>query len=88
MRRGLYRVHGIDGRPDDVRVEDDGIEFPIEEGLYRTRGYQPSADDLPWQEEFFQKQIPADDAAGASDGAKAIREQARQEFRARFGRSS
>jgi hypothetical protein len=88
MRRGLYRIHGVDGRPDDVRVDDDGIDMPIEEGLYRTRGYQPAVDDLPWQEEFFQKKAPADDATGASDKAKASREQARQEFRARFGRSS
>ena len=41
MRRGLYRIHGMDGRPDDVRVEDDGIDMPLEEGLYRARGYLP-----------------------------------------------
>ena len=88
MRRGLYRIHGVDGRPDDVRVDDDGIDIPMEEALYRARGYLPSADALPWQEEYFLKRAPADDATGPSDKAKAIREQTRQEFRARFGRSS
>lgn len=87
MRRGLYRIHGADGRPDDVRVEDDGIDIPMEEGLYRARGYLPSADDLPWQEEYFNKRVPADNPAGTSDAAKAVREQARQEFRARLGKS-
>ena len=33
MRRGLYRVHGADGRPDDVRIDDDGIDIPMEEGF-------------------------------------------------------
>jgi len=88
MRRGLYRIHGVNGRPDDIRVDDDGIDIPIEEGLYRARGYLPAADDLPWQEEYLQRKTPADDAAGDSDKAKASREQTRQEFRARFGRSS
>ena len=87
MHRGLYRIHGVDGRPDDVRVDDDGIDIPIKEGLYRARGYLPSADDLPWQEEYFNKRPSVDNVTGTSDAAKAIREKARQEFRARFGKS-
>lgn len=87
MRHGLYRIRGTNGRPDDVRVEDDGIDIPMDEALYRTRGYLPSADDLPWQEDYFGRKLPADDATGASGTAKAAREHARQEFRARFGKS-
>ena len=80
MRCGLYRIHGVDGRPDDVRVDDDGIDIPVEEGLYRARGYQPLADDLPWREEYFQKKTPADDATGASDWAKVLRAQPGRNF--------
>jgi len=50
---GLYRIHGIDGRPDDVRVDLDGITAPLEESLYRARGCQPPVDVLPWQELYF-----------------------------------
>lgn len=85
MRRGLYRVRGVDGRPDDVRVDDDGIEFPVEEQLYQARGYLPVLEDLPWQEDHLRKQPLADtDARREQADAKAAREQARQEFRARF----
>ena len=85
MRRGLYRIRGVGGRPDDVRVEDDGIEMPVEEALYRGHGYQPAVDDLPWQEEYFARRQPSHSSAGDRDFAeKAAREQARQEFRTRF----
>ena len=30
---GLYRVHGTDGRPDDVRIDLVGITAPLEESL-------------------------------------------------------
>ena len=53
MRRGLYRILGTSGRPNDVRVDDEGISVPVEEGIYRARGYQPSVDDLPWEEEYW-----------------------------------
>lgn len=52
MRRGLYRVLGTDGRPNDVRVDDDGISVPVEEEIYRTRRYQPPVDELPWEEDY------------------------------------
>ncbi|HLY45727.1 MAG TPA: hypothetical protein VKQ73_09125 [Stellaceae bacterium] len=81
MRRGLYRVHGVGGRPDDVRVEDDGIELPLEESLYRTRGYQPEVDDLPWQEEYVTGKAAAPSDKSAAERA---REEARREFRARY----
>ncbi len=84
MKRGLYRIRGA-GRPDDVRVEDDGIEMPMEEALYRARGYQPCVEDLPWQQDYFSRKRSADSLNGATEAAqKAAREQARQEFRARF----
>ena len=52
MRRGLYRVLGKDGRPNDVRVDDDGISVPVEEEIYRNRCYQPPVDELPWEEDY------------------------------------
>jgi hypothetical protein len=55
MKRGLYRIHGVDGQPDDVRVDDDGIEVPVEERLYRNRGHMPVVADLPWQEDYLKK---------------------------------
>jgi hypothetical protein len=81
MRRGLYRVPGLGGHPDDVRVEDDGIEMPLAESLYRSRGYLPPVEDLPWQEDYFGKK-PA--AAPAPSADKAAREEARQAFLTRF----
>ena len=52
MRCGLYRIRGLDGAPADIRVDDDGIEVPVSERLYRDRGYLPRVTDLPWQEEY------------------------------------
>lgn len=73
MRRGLYRIHGADDRSDDVRIDDDGIELPMAESAYRARGYLPSADDLPWKEDYLCREPSA-------DTEKAARQQARQEF--------
>ena len=85
MRRGLYRVRGVDGRPDDVRVDDNGIETPVEERIYRARDYSPPVEDLLWREDYFKKQSSAEsDKSAAEATEKAAREQARQEFRARF----
>jgi hypothetical protein len=84
MRRGLYRTLGVDGRPDDIRVDDEGIELPMEEGQYRARGHLPLVDDLPWQEDYFNTKAPAASKPVGSDAARAGREQARQEIRARF----
>lgn len=56
MRRGLYRIHGVDGLPDDVRVDDDGIDLPMNEALYRAYGYKPFVDDLPWQDAYRPQQ--------------------------------
>ncbi len=58
MRRGIYRVHGKDGQPDDVRVEDDGIQMPLAETLYISRGYLPRVTDLPWQENYVVPKPP------------------------------
>ena len=84
MRRGLYRIHGVDDRPNDVRVDDDGIDLPMEETLYRARGHLPLVDDLLWQEDYLNKKASAANDSASSDAAKAAREQARREFRARF----
>jgi hypothetical protein len=50
--RGIYRVRGVGGRPNDVRVDDDGITVPLEESLYRARGYRPTFEELLWYEDF------------------------------------
>ncbi len=55
MRCGLYRIRGTGGLPDDVRVDDDGIELPLEERLYRNRGYMPLVADLPWQDDYLKR---------------------------------
>ena len=52
MRHGLYRIHGVDGLPDDVRVDDNGIDLPMNEALYRGYGYKPLVGDLPWQDAY------------------------------------
>ena len=59
MRRGLYRILGVGGRPNDVRVDDGGISVPVEEGIYRERAYQPPANELPWEEDYLQQHPPA-----------------------------
>lgn len=59
MRRGLYRILGMGGRPNDVRVDDEGITVPVEEGLYRTRGYRPPVDDLPWEDDYLRRDASA-----------------------------
>jgi hypothetical protein len=56
MRCGLYRILGVGGQPNDVRVDDDGISVPLEESLYRARGYRPPVDDLPWADAYFIQQ--------------------------------
>ena len=59
MRRGLYRILGTDGRPNDVRVDDGGISLPVEEGIYRARGYQPPVNELPWEEDYLRQHVSA-----------------------------
>jgi hypothetical protein len=49
---GLYRVRGVGGRPDDVRIDLGGITAPLEESLYRARDYRPPVERLPWQENY------------------------------------
>jgi hypothetical protein len=88
MKRGLYRIHGIGGLPDDVRVEDDGIEVPLEERLYRARGYLPAVEHLPWRDEYLTSKDSADSSAAAKEDAdKAARERSRREFLGQFRKS-
>jgi hypothetical protein len=87
MKRGLYRIQGAGDLPNDVRIDNDGIEVPLDEGLYRTRGYLPPVENLPWQDQYLKLQPSMDSRSSSSDGAeKASREHARQEFRDRFRR--
>jgi hypothetical protein len=46
-------------RPNDVRVDDEGISVPVEEGIYRARGYQPPLNELPWEEDYLRQQASA-----------------------------
>jgi hypothetical protein len=85
MKRGLYRVHGSGGRADDVRVEDDGIEMPLEESLYRARGYLPPVEYLPWQEDYASGRLSSDGVSSTAEAVKtAARAQERQDFLGRF----
>jgi hypothetical protein len=85
MRRGLYRIHGSDGRSDEVRAEDDGIEMPLAESVYRARGYLPPFDDLPWQEDYARGALSSDGVSSIAEAAKkATRQKERQEFLGRF----
>jgi hypothetical protein len=59
-RRGIYRIRGTDGRPNDVRVDDDGIDLPLEEAKYIALGYLPRVGDLPWQEEYVARKPSAE----------------------------
>lgn len=48
--RGKYRVRGRGGRPTIARVIDVNIAVDVDEGLYRSRGYLPPFDELPWED--------------------------------------
>jgi hypothetical protein len=83
MIRGLYRIAAQDQQPEDVRVDDDGIEYSIEERIYRDRGYEPHVADLPWQDDYLNpKKYTGGDTGAARE--KADRERARQDFNERF----
>jgi len=56
MKQGIYRVRGVGGLPNDVRVDDDGISLPLEESLYCARGYWPHIDELPWEDAYLVQQ--------------------------------
>lgn len=47
---GKYRTHGKDDLSHTAFVKDRSIAFDIGERLYRSRGYTPPWDDLPWNE--------------------------------------
>jgi hypothetical protein len=87
MRSGLYRVHGVGGLPDDIRMDDDGIQLPLEERLYRVRGYLPAVEELLWEEDYLSEKRAAERVNAARETtAKADQERGRQDFRSRFRR--
>jgi hypothetical protein len=47
---GQYRNRGLDPAGNTAFVNDRSIAFDIGERLYRSRGYLPPFDDLPWVE--------------------------------------
>jgi hypothetical protein len=67
----------------DVWVDDEGLEFPMEERQYQARGYRPPLPDLPWKEDYFAPPPPADDNAAPAN-ARIARERAQQEHRTSF----
>lgn len=58
QRRGLYRHRVVAGLPITAQVVDvvGGNEMDLEEYLYRQRGYEPSFDELPSQDDYFAAQ--------------------------------
>jgi hypothetical protein len=87
MRRGLYRIHGVNGGPNDIRVDDDGIEGPVEEGLYRKRGYTPAVEELLWKDDYDRKRLPESDGSAKESADKFARETARRDFLAGLPKS-
>lgn len=88
MKRGLYRIPGVGDLPNDVRVDDDGIQVPLAEQLYRTRGYLPPLENLPWEDQYLKLRPSPDSRSSSNEGAeKASRQQARDEFLDRFRKS-
>lgn len=48
--RGISRIKRPEGIEDDAVVRDvGGNEWSVSESTYRSRGYEPPFDDLPWQ---------------------------------------
>jgi surface antigen len=46
--RGLYRIKGAAGLPNDVRVSVRHRQFDMTEAEYRQREYEPSFHQLAW----------------------------------------
>lgn len=47
---GQYRTRGVDDDSHTAFVTDRSISFDVGERLYRSRGYGPPFDELPWIE--------------------------------------
>lgn len=47
--RGLHRIKGAAGVPNDVRVSFRHRHFDITEAEYRQREYEPAFEQLPWR---------------------------------------
>jgi hypothetical protein len=53
MSRGMYRTPVAGGLPGYARVADGDTERDISEALYRTDGYLPFFESLPWKEDYL-----------------------------------
>ncbi len=84
--RGLYRIAAKDDCPEDIRVDDDGIEYSIQELIYRARGYEPHTADLPWENDYLtpKKARNSCDGDTSASRARADRERDRQDFGSNF----
>lgn len=58
--RGIYRIRYPGGIENDVQVADSGVSTPMKESDYRTKGYEPSVDSLPWRDDYFAAQQKCD----------------------------
>lgn len=54
LRRGIYRQKMPEGIEDCAQVKDvnGGSQMPLDESLYRARGYEPPFEKLPWIEDY------------------------------------
>ena len=64
LRRGIYRSKMPKGMEDDAQVQDvhGGSDMPLPESTYRSRGYEPPFDELPWRDDYFAAQKDKGDA--------------------------
>jgi hypothetical protein len=51
MSRGIYRTPVAGGLPSYVHVGDTEMDIP--EAVYRTDGYLPFFENLPWKEDYL-----------------------------------
>jgi hypothetical protein len=47
---GVFRMHGAHGRPDAAYVTDGRNAHFVPEASYRTQGYRPEYERLPWKD--------------------------------------
>ena len=52
--RGLYRIRGIQGAPNEVVIERGQSRLEIIESQYRLNEYWPEFHMLPWEEEYME----------------------------------
>lgn len=61
LRRGIYKTVAPEGMEDYAQVEDvnGGSSMPLDESLYRDRGYEPPFETLPLYDDWVANRIKA-----------------------------